>query len=149
MASHLFLGKIIINGNYKKCYNYSMLKSKHLLYLSTLLIFSLVLLLVLSGPIKQDLNYHHFADHLDYFGIPNFHNVISNILFLIFPIFGFLNFKSNKESLGLSWPIFLLGVFLVSPGSAYYHYNPNDQTLFWDRLPMTFAFMALTSFAFN
>ena len=28
-------------------------------------------------------------------------------------------------------------------GSSYYHLNPNDSTLFWDRLPMTLCFAAI------
>ena len=41
--------------------------------------------------------------------------------------------------------IFFLGALLVSLGSGYYHFNPNNDTLVWDRLPMTVAFMALLS----
>jgi hypothetical protein len=29
-----------------------------------------------------------------------------------------------------------LGIFLTGFGSAYYHLEPSDQTLFWDRLPI-------------
>jgi len=36
-------------------------------------------------------------------------------------------------------------VFLTGFGSAYYHYQPDNQSLLWDRLPMTVAFMALFS----
>jgi hypothetical protein len=28
------------------------------------------------------------------------------------------------------------GIFLTGFGSSYYHWSPNDGTLFWDRLPM-------------
>ena len=35
------------------------------------------------------------------------------------------------------------GIFLTGFGSSYYHLNPNDNTLFWDRLPMTFCFAAI------
>lgn len=28
-------------------------------------------------------------------------------------------------------------------GSAYYHWNPNDRTLLWDRLPIALSFMAI------
>ena len=28
-------------------------------------------------------------------------------------------------------------------GSSYYHLDPNDRTLFWDRLPMAIGFMAI------
>ncbi|MGR9037418.1 MAG: ceramidase domain-containing protein, partial [Gammaproteobacteria bacterium] len=38
--------------------------------------------------------------------------------------------------------IFYLGVFLTGIGSSYYHYHPDNQTLVWDRLPMTISFMA-------
>jgi hypothetical protein len=31
----------------------------------------------------------------------------------------------------------------VFVGSGYYHYQPNDDSLVWDRLPMTLAFMGL------
>jgi hypothetical protein len=43
--------------------------------------------------------------------------------------------------------IFFTGILLVAFGSAYYHYNPNNITLVWDRLPMTIAFMSLLAFA--
>jgi len=40
------------------------------------------------------------------------------------------------------WTTFFAGVTLVGFGSAYYHLNPCDATLVWDRLPMTIAFMS-------
>ena len=39
--------------------------------------------------------------------------------------------------------MFFLGVFLTGFSSSYYHWNPNDAGLFWDRLPMSVAFMAI------
>lgn len=42
-----------------------------------------------------------------------------------------------------AWPIFFLGILLTSVGSAYYHYAPSNDTLVWDRLPMTMSFMSL------
>src|SRR6185503_4506157 len=41
--------------------------------------------------------------------------------------------------------LFFLGVFLTGFSSSYYHWNPNDAGLFWDRLPMAIAFMAILS----
>ena len=41
--------------------------------------------------------------------------------------------------------LFFVGVSLVAFGSGYYHLWPSNQTLVWDRLPMTIAFMALFS----
>ena len=39
--------------------------------------------------------------------------------------------------------VFYGGVALTCFGSSYYHLFPSNETLFWDRLPMTFGFMAL------
>ena len=36
-----------------------------------------------------------------------------------------------------------LGIALTGFGSSYYHWDPNDRTLFWDRLPMALSFMAI------
>ena len=36
-------------------------------------------------------------------------------------------------------------MLLTAAGSAYYHLEPDNETLFWDRLPMTIAFMALVA----
>jgi len=36
-----------------------------------------------------------------------------------------------------------VGVGLVSIGSAYYHWIPTNESLVWDRLPMTIGFMGL------
>jgi hypothetical protein len=39
--------------------------------------------------------------------------------------------------------VLFAGIFLGGFGSSYYHLNPNDDTLFWDRLPMTLCFAAI------
>lgn len=36
-----------------------------------------------------------------------------------------------------------MGLLLTAAGSAYYHLLPDNERLFWDRLPMTIAFMSL------
>jgi len=45
------------------------------------------------------------------------------------------------------WPyaIFFSGMLLAAAGSSYYHLAPDNERLFWDRLPMTIAFMALVA----
>jgi hypothetical protein len=40
---------------------------------------------------------------------------------------------------------FFAGVFLTGLGSIFYHWNPSNETLLWDRLPMTISFMAFLS----
>jgi len=36
-------------------------------------------------------------------------------------------------------------VLATGAGSCYYHLYPNNETLFWDRLPMTISFMSLVA----
>lgn len=95
-------------------------------------------------PIEQDNNYHNFSDDLIFSGIPNFWNVISNLPFLIIGIFGLSQLK-RIEKANLQFYLFFIGVSLIAFGSGYYHYNPNNNTLIWDRLPMTVTFTALIS----
>jgi len=124
------------------------LKNKKLFGLALTISAPLILVLIAKGPTPQDLSYHQFIDNHLCCGIPNFHNVISNILFIIFGIMGIVDYYKYKERYTLSWLIFFVGVLLVAPGSAYYHWNPNNATLVWDRIPMTFGFMGLISSIF-
>ena len=54
---------------------------------------------------------------------------------------------SNKitklDELKVGYTCLFLGLLLIGFGSGYYHLWPSNQTLVWDRLPMTLAFMAL------
>lgn len=122
--------------------------SRNKLYILIALIIAPLLILFLGyDALPQDQTYHHFADRDYLFGIPNFHNVTSNILFITFALYGLREYAKHPELRQKPWLIFLLGVLLVGPGSAYYHLSPNDDTLVWDRLPMTIGFMGLTTFA--
>jgi hypothetical protein len=94
--------------------------------------------LLLLPPILQDQSYHQFADQRTMLGIPNFWNVISNLPFLAVGVAGLRRFRNNPATF-----VCFLGVFLTGIGSSYYHWDPNDDTLFWDRLPMTLAFAAI------
>jgi len=113
------------------------------LLLSSLAVLAIVLMLIIS-PISQDVSYHNFVDSRVFFGIPNFWNVISNFPFVIVAFLGFYNLKAIASS-RTQYLVFFLGILLISGGSAYYHLKPNDNTLVWDRLPMTISFMALLS----
>ncbi len=109
-----------------------------------ILAFISIIAMLTVQPIKQSEHYHRFSDEHTLVGIPNFFNVVSNLPFLLVGILGLMvtrNFRSNK----LQYIVFFLGISLVSFGSAYYHFNPTSQSLVWDRLPMTLAFMALFS----
>jgi hypothetical protein len=98
---------------------------------------SLVALFLLP-PIHQDQGYHFFADERKLFGVPNFWNVVSNLPFVAVGAVGLRQFHRNPAIL-----VIFLGIFLTGFGSSYYHWDPSDRTLFWDRLPMTLCFMAI------
>ena len=109
-----------------------------------ILAFISIIAMLTVQPIKQSEHYHAFSDEHTLGGIPNFLNVVSNLPFLLVGLLGLIqvrNFKVNK----LQYCVFFFGISLVSFGSAYYHYCPSSETLLWDRLPMTLAFMALFS----
>jgi hypothetical protein len=100
-----------------------------------------------AEPIPQNQAYHHFADELTYFNVPNFWNVFSNLPFVIFGLYGLFICIKSKEKTDISSSIFFffIGITLTGFGSAYYHWAPNDATLIWDRLPMTISFMSFFS----
>ena len=100
--------------------------------------------LFILSPIEQNKEYHNFCDSDTILNIPNFWNVVSNIPFLVIGLIGLYKTSYISET-RIQYLIFFLGVSLVSIGSGYYHLNPNNNTLVWDRLPMTIAFMSLLS----
>lgn len=100
-----------------------------------LLALSVVALLLPGFP--QDPNYHRFAAEYSFYGIPNFWNVISN---LAFAVVAFFAWSDRKRATGAIAEVFRIGVFLTAFGSAFYHWTPTNDRLFWDRLPMTIAF---------
>ncbi len=134
------------------------------------LVLSVVLITVglvfLLPPIPQSEAYHNFADKRSLFGIPNYFNVVSNLLFLLVGAFGIYdvlhfreanaarrsseipvskraNFTDSSER--WSYCAFFVSVAMTAFGSAYYHLNPRDGTLLWDRIPMAIGFMTLVA----
>ncbi len=105
-------------------------------------------LALLLPSMPQPPGYHDFADRRAMFGITNFLDVASNAGFLLAGLAGLAVVLRRRAAFEFSaerWPyaIFFLGVLLTAAGSAYYHLAPDNPRLFWDRLPMTVAFMAL------
>ncbi|MBI3681539.1 MAG: ceramidase domain-containing protein [Acidobacteria bacterium] len=101
-------------------------------------------------PVAQDPAYHAFADRRTLAGIPHFWNVISNAPFLFAGLYGLWGWRrSIWAQPGDRWPwlVVALASLLIGAGSGYYHADPNTQSLFWDRLPMTLAFMGIFSAA--
>lgn len=96
----------------------------------------------------QPLSYHDFADHRALFGVANFGDVVSNLPFLLIGIAGLVTVLSRRTGFRSAlerspYVVFFLGVGLTSLGSSYYHLQPDNARLVWDRLPMTLGFMGV------
>jgi len=107
-----------------------------------------VILVMQQQPIVQDSSYHQFSDQRLLLGMANFFNVFSNLAFVLVAIYGIVTLYPFTPSRYLFeirylYLLFYIAVALVALGSGYYHLQPDNQSLFWDRLPMTMAFMLL------
>ena len=71
----------------------------------------------------------------------HFWNVVSNLPFLVFGLMGLQLLRRRPEEARAAWATLFAGSVLTAFGSAWYHANPNDTTLIWDRLPIGIAFM--------
>src|SRR5215510_4281931 len=98
--------------------------------------------LLLLPPIAQSQGYHDFADQRTFIGIPHFWNVVSNLPFVAIGAAGLWQFRRDPAVV-----VLFLGILLTGFGSTYYHLDPSDRTLFWDRLPMAITFMAILAIA--
>jgi hypothetical protein len=105
---------------------------------------------VLLPAMAQPGAYHDFADKRAAYGVENFLDVVSNAAFAVAGVWVLWMVAGPKtcfERPGERVPYFLfaVGLMMTAAGSCYYHLKPNNETLFWDRLPMTIAFMSLIS----
>jgi hypothetical protein len=108
------------------------------------------LVLLLHGPLADNPAYHRFADQSELAGIPHAGDVLSNAAFLLAGGAGLilLAMHRSRQAFGdprerLPYALFFLGILLTAFGSTWYHLAPDSSRLFWDRLPMSLAFMAL------
>jgi hypothetical protein len=106
---------------------------------------------LLVPPIPQDPAYHRLADARAWAGIPNALNVLSNAGFVVVGVFG-LRFVLVTKAPGLAFRdprergpylVFFGGLLLTGFGSAYYHWEPGNVRLAWDRLPLAITMMGL------
>ncbi len=109
-----------------------------------------------------------FADHSVFVGVPHAGDVLSNLAFLFAGFFGLwilakkpsdipsakLTEKSTDKLIykpPLAPQIKHLGKLLAWAsiltcfGSAYFHWDPTPERLFWDRLPMTLGFSSIAA----
>lgn len=111
-----------------------------------------VFVIGMLDPIPQDPEYHLFADTRGFLGIPNFNDVVSNVGFALVGALGVFMMVGDRyreifvqTSHARPYWIFFVGIALISLGSAYYHWAPSNERLFWDRLPMAMSFMAISA----
>jgi len=108
-----------------------------------------IVAVALVDAVPQDPNYHQFADQTGMLNIPNFLNVVSNLPFLLVGFLGWRLILQHPETATpdtrTAWLVFFFGIALTAFGSGYFHLEPNNDTLFWDRTPMTIGFMSLIS----
>ncbi len=85
-------------------------------------------------------------------GIPRFGDVVSNAPFSLVGLAGFgalylgwFGVAAVGRRAQLPYAVFFAGLVLVGPASGYYHWEPNSETLFWDRVFLTVAFMGMVA----
>jgi Ceramidase len=128
------------------CYRFQMLSgnvngNRRVLVFVGVMVASLAALLLVP-PIAQNQNYHDFADQRTILGIPHFWNVVSNLPFIAVGAAGLWQCRRDPAI-----AVLFFGIMMTGFGSGYYHLDPNDRTLFWDRLPMAVGFMAILAIA--
>ena len=103
----------------------------------------------------QPQSFHEYADQRTWLGLPHAADVLSNLPFLAVGTLG-LHFvlhgwrTRNRDAFSdqraaSPYALLFAGVVLTAFGSAWYHAQPNDATLLWDRLPMAFGFAGLVA----
>lgn len=98
-------------------------------------------------PLKDNPHYHEFAEQRIICGVPHVGDVLSNLAFIIVGIVLFyrakrLDFKLY-EFQDFMYYFFALSCVLLGFGSAYYHWNPNNANLAWDRGTMVVGFSVI------
>jgi hypothetical protein len=107
-------------------------------------VFGPLVLLLFHAPIPQAQTYYSFADRRTFLGIPNFFDVTTNLAFLVVGIEGLRVCRRHRwEGMRPAWMAVFVGLVSVTFGSGYFHWNPQDGTLVWDRVSLTVSFMAL------
>lgn len=122
-------------------------KNRSAVLIAVIIILTILLpYIIYPDGYSQNPAYHRLAgDSSTVYGMRNALNVLTNIPFFFIGLWGIgvLIKKRGKEQVSGSLFGYFIGVLLTGCGSAYYHNDPNNQTLLFDRLPMTIAFMSL------
>jgi hypothetical protein len=116
----------------------------------------LAVLLACVGPhVAQYAHYHAFADQRTVAGLPFAMDVLSNLPFAVAGVWGLAAVARVHRlyapcALDARWALavlFFVGLLLTTVGSIYYHLQPGDLGLAWDRTGMVVAFAGLLGMA--
>jgi hypothetical protein len=110
--------------------------------------------LVAQLGLHGNLGSNHFVDTRAWLGIPNAADVLSNLSFAIFGVWGLLLQTNTRvpshRYIGRAQfvlALFFMGLIFTTIGSSLYHLAPSDATLLWDRAGMAFAFAGMLGIA--
>ena len=112
---------------------------------TTLLATTAVAAALILPAIPQDPGYHNFADTRIFLSIPNTLDVLSNIPLIALGVSGIVLCRRKDgpnpitESGHLKILLFAT-VILTGFGSFLYHWQPDNASLLWDRLPLSVMF---------
>ncbi|KAL8168326.1 hypothetical protein V2J09_009825 [Rumex salicifolius] len=101
-------------------------------YIWTVAVLCVIMLMIVTPTIPQSQSYLDFADKRQFFG-------------RLVQCFRGNYFQLSLQGEIWGWTVFFIGVAAISVGSSYYHLQPNDARLVWDRLPMTIAFVSIAA----
>jgi hypothetical protein len=111
---------------------------------------ALIAFAVFGPAVQQPADHHHFVDTRMWFGLANAANVLSNLPFAAFGLFGLL-LATRSSAMGcvqrVAAALFFMGLLSTAVGSSIYHVRPNDGGLLLDRLGMLLAFVGLLAWA--
>ncbi len=97
---------------------------------------------------------HGFADARGWLGIPCAMDVLSNLAFAGMGLWGLVMLARGRRA-GINWLrdaqasalLFFTGLLLTAAGSSWYHWQPDDAGLVWDRAAMVVAFAGMLGLA--
>jgi hypothetical protein len=99
--------------------------------------------LAVLGPIGQGAVYMEFADQRSFLGIPNAADVLSNLGFLLAGGWGLLRLGRVQGPARAAWGVFFAAIALTALGSSWFHLDPSNARLVWDRLPIAIGCASL------
>jgi hypothetical protein len=110
--------------------------------------------LVVSLGLHGNLGSNHFVDGRTWLGIPNAADVLSNLPFALFGVWGLVLQAKHRKAFqpymgreNFVLALFFMGLIFTAAGSMLYHLAPSDSTLLWDRVGMAFAFAGMLGVA--